>query len=245
MRSRATGSSLPPSLASMRGSDQRQQLGVGHLAQIVRVEVGELHQVEARGRAADARQVEPFDRLLGRDDLVIAMAPAQPQQVVAQRRRQEAHVAIGIDAQRAVALAELGAVGTVDQRDVGIDRLRPAHGADDLELAEGIVQVIVAADHVGDVHVVIVDDDGQHVGRRAVGAQQDHVVELCVLDLDLALHGILDHGLAALRCLEANDWRHAGRCVLRVAIAPAAVVAHRHAGRRCASRISSSSLGEA
>ncbi len=158
------------------------------------------------------------------------MAPAQPQQVVAQRRRQEAHVAIGIDAQRAVALAELGAVGPVDQRDVGIDRLRPVHGTDDLELAEGVVQVIVAADHVRDVHVVVVDDDGQHVGRRAVGAQQDHVVELGVLDLDLALHGILDHGLAALRRLEANDRRHAGRRVRRLAVAPAAVVAHRHAG---------------
>ena len=158
------------------------------------------------------------------------MAPAQPQQVVAQRRRQEAHVAIGVDAQRPVTLAELGAVGPVDQRNVGIDRLRPAHRADDLELAEGVVEMIVAADDMGHAHVVIVDDDGQHVGRRAVGAQQDHVVELGVLDRDLALHRVLDDRLPGLRRLEAHDRLHVGGGLLRVAVAPAAVVAHRLAG---------------
>ena len=96
---------------------QRQKLFVGRLAKIVRIEVGELGCVEARRRAADARQVEPLDCLLGRDDLVVAVAPAQAQQVVAQRLGQEAHVAIGVDAQCAVPLAELGAVGSMDQRD--------------------------------------------------------------------------------------------------------------------------------
>src|SRR5580704_6962691 len=81
------------------GQRHRQKLGIGSLTQVMRIEVGELRQIEARGRATDARQIEPFDRLLGRDDLVVAMAPAQPQQVVAQRRRQEAHVAIGVDTQ--------------------------------------------------------------------------------------------------------------------------------------------------
>ena len=127
-------------------------------------------------------------------------------------------------------LAELGAVGAVDQRDVRVDRLRPAHGLDDLELAEGVVQVIVAADHMRDMHVVIVDDDGQHIGRRAVGAQQDHIVELAVLDRDFALHGILDDRLAGLRRLEADDRGNARGRILRVAIAPAAVIAHRLAG---------------
>src|SRR3546814_3868072 len=46
--------------------------------------------------------VEPLDRLLSGDDLVIAVAPAQAQQIVAQRLRQVAHVAIGLDAERAV-----------------------------------------------------------------------------------------------------------------------------------------------
>ena len=38
----------------------------------------------------------PFFRLLGADDFVIAMAPAQAQEVVAYGLRQEAHIAIRI-----------------------------------------------------------------------------------------------------------------------------------------------------
>ena len=74
--------------------------------------------------------------------------------------------------------------------------------------------MVVAADHVGDAHVVVVDHHGQHVGRRAVGAQQDHVVELGVLDRDLALHGILDHRLAALRRPQPDHRRDACRRLL-------------------------------
>ena len=59
--------------------------------------------------------------------------------------------------------------------------------------------MVVAADDMGDAHVVIVDDDGQHVGRRAVRAQQDHVVEILVREHDAALHAVVDHGLAVAR----------------------------------------------
>ena len=51
-------------------------------------------------------EVEPFDRFGQRDDLVVAMTPAQPQQIIAQRLGQYPHlVAIGIDPERAVTLA--------------------------------------------------------------------------------------------------------------------------------------------
>jgi hypothetical protein len=53
----------------------------------------------------------------------------------------------------------------------------PAERLVDLRLARGVGEVIVAADDVGDAHVVIVDHDGEHVGRRAVGAQQHEIVE--------------------------------------------------------------------
>jgi hypothetical protein len=104
-------------------------------------------------------------------------------EVVAQRLRQVAHGAVGLDAERPVALRQLGAVGPVDQRDMGQERRRPAERLVDLDLlAGGIGQVVVAADNVGDAHVVIVDDHREHVGRRAVGAQDDQVVEILVLD---------------------------------------------------------------
>ena len=153
-------------------------------------------------------EAEPFDRLLAADDLVVAVAPAEPKQIIGQRLRQDSElVAIGIDPERPVALAELGAVGPVDQRDMGVGRLRPAHRADDRELAEGVVEMVVAADHVSDPHVVIVDHHRKHVGRRAVRAQQDEIVELGILDRDPALHLVLDHRFAFARRLEADDER--------------------------------------
>ncbi len=67
--------------------------------------------------------------------------------------------------------------------------------------------MVVAADDVGDAHVVIVDHHREHVGRRAVGAQQDEIVELGVLDGDAALDLVVDHRLALARRLEADDER--------------------------------------
>jgi hypothetical protein len=52
--------------------DQLDQSLVGGGADIMAVEIVELGVVEAGRRAADSIDVEPLDRLLGRDDLVVA-----------------------------------------------------------------------------------------------------------------------------------------------------------------------------
>ena len=88
---------------------------------------------------------------------------------------------------------------------MGVDRLRPPHRSDDGELPERIVEMVVATDHVGHAHVVVVDDDRQHVGGRSVGAEQDEVVELDVLHCNTPLDLILDDGLAFPRRLQADD----------------------------------------
>ena len=46
------------------------------------------------------------------------------------------------------------------------------------ELARRAGHVLAAADHVRDAHVVVVDDDGEVVDRRAVGPRDHEVVEL-------------------------------------------------------------------
>ena len=74
-------------------------------------------------------------------------------------------LAIGLDAERAVALRQFGAVGAVDQRQMGEFRDRPVERLVDLGLAKGVVEMIVAADHVGHRHVVVVDHDRELVGR--------------------------------------------------------------------------------
>ncbi len=227
--SRTAGVSLPaisapfgrcgnsPSIAASRSRS-------GLDAHVVAVEAFELGEIEARRRAADLRQVEGRDHFLGREDFLIAVAPAEPHQIVAHRRRQIAHRPVGIDAERAVALGKLGAVRPVDQRDVRHHRHGPAQRLVDLGLPRGVVEVVVAADDVGHAHVVVVHHHRQHVGRVAVGAQQHEIVEVLVLPGDAALDLVLDHGLAGQRRLQPDRGLDAGRRVARIAVAPAAVV---------------------
>ena len=108
---------------------------------------------------------------------------------------------------------------------------RPAHRLEHLGLAEGVVQMVVAADDMGHAHVVIVHHHGKHVGGRAVGAQQHHVVELGIGNPHLALHKVADNGLALARRLEANCERSVPGRLRRVPVAPEPVVAKALAAR--------------
>ena len=117
----------------------------------------------------------------------------------------------------------------MDERHVRETRQLPSHRPIDLNLPERVGQVVVAADDVGDAHVVVVHHDGVVVGRRAVAAQDDQVVEILVGEHHTALHAILDHGLPLARRLEANNWWDAHRRFLFIAVAP--TVSQRGAGR--------------
>ena len=162
------------------------------------------------GERPTRAEIEGLDHLLCREDLLVAMRPAEPHEIVAQRHGQIAEPAIGIDPERAMALGELGPVRPMDQRDMRHARHLPAEGIVDLRLARRVRQMVVAADDVGDPHVVIVDDDREHVGRRAVGAQQHEIVEILVLPGDAPLHHVVDHGLALEGSLEADHRLDAG-----------------------------------
>ena len=98
------------------------------------------------------------------------MTPAEPEQVIAHGFGQITHVAVGFDGKRTMAFGELRAIGAMDQRHMAIDRHRPAHRLNDLQLPGRIVEMIGAAQHMGDSHVEIVDHNSQHIGRRAVAS---------------------------------------------------------------------------
>ena len=76
--------------------------------------------------------------------------------------------------------------------------------AKDIDLARGVVQVVVAADDVGDAHIEIVDHHRQVIGGRPVGAQEDEIVELSIPEGDPPPDQVLDHDLAIERVLEAD-----------------------------------------
>ena len=108
-------------------------------------------------------------------------------------------------------LGELLAVGTQDHGDVGERGHRRAEGLVDHNLARGIGKVIVAADDVGDLHHGVVDDGREVVRGRAVGTEDDKVVELLGIEGHLAVDGVVDDDVAAvLGHLDAQDVGLAG-----------------------------------
>jgi hypothetical protein len=110
------------------------------------------------------------------------------------------------------------------------DRNVPAQRLIDLHLPRRIGEMIVAANDMGDAHVVIVDHHGQHIGWVAVRAQQYEIVELLIGEGHFALHLVVDDRLAFLFGAQADHRLDAGRRLARIAVAPAPVIAHRPAG---------------
>ena len=108
-----------------------------------------------------------------------------------------------------MAFGKLGPIGPVDQRDMGIGGIAPAalnriHRAQDNQLAKGVVKVVVATDNMGNAHIVIIDHHREHIGRRAIRAQQHEIIELGIGHGDLALHQIGDGSLALARGLDPH-----------------------------------------
>ena len=191
----------------------------------MRIERRQFVHVEPGGTAIDVGQVKPRDRLLAGDNLVIPVAPTQPQQRIEHGLDQIALLPVLLNPHRAVTLGQLGPIRAVDQRNMPKGRQVPTGCVVNLRLTKGVVQVIVAPDNVGHAHVVIIHTNGEHVGRRAVSTQQDEVVDLRVLYFDPALNHILDHQGALGRCLHTNDKGRTRGRFGRIAVAPAAIVA--------------------
>ena len=108
-----------------------------------------------------------------------------------------------------MALSELRhrAVGVlaVDQRQVDIGRYLPAERFIQQVVLRRGAQVLRAADDVGDGHGVVVDDVREVVGRVAVLLDQDLVLQLAVLDRDLAEYRVREGRRALGRHLLADN----------------------------------------
>ncbi len=112
-------------------------------------------------------------------------------------------------------------------------RTRAEHGAIDVDLARRVVDVVIAAQHMRDRHVDVVDDDGEVVGRHPVAACDHEIVELGVGERDRTLDQVVPADVAVIRIAEAHDGLHScrRRHATRVLRAPAAVVARLLAAR--------------
>ncbi|EIM03453.1 hypothetical protein UU5_00600 [Rhodanobacter sp. 115] len=147
--------------------------------------------------------------------------------------RQVAILAVLHHADRVGALGQLLAFLVQDHRQVRELRHRRAQRVVDVDLAWRVVDVVVAADHLGDAHVDVVHHHGEVVGGPAIGTEDHQVIQLAVGELDATLHLVLEHHRAFLRIAEAD---HPVRVLTEgfVAVAVIAVVARllalRHGG---------------
>ena len=95
-------------------------------------------------------------------------------------------------------LRELLAVWPQNHRDVREGGYGRAQGLVDHDLARGVGEVVVAADHVRDAHHGIVHHGGKVVGGGAVGAEDDEVIQLAGVEGHVTVDRIVDHHVATV-----------------------------------------------
>ena len=86
------------------------------------------------------------------------------------------------------------------KRHMGENREVPIEGFVNLNLPKSICQVVIAANDMTHFHIMIINDNRQHIGRRAVGTEQNHVVQGFIFDGNFALDRILDRRSTIKRC---------------------------------------------
>ncbi|MNT53913.1 hypothetical protein D3C72_1910320 [compost metagenome] len=87
--------------------------------------------------------------------------------------------------------------------------------------------MVVAADHVGDIHVDVVDHHAEVVGGGAVGARDHEVIQFVIADFNAALDLVFPRHHATLRVFETQHGLHTfghRRQGLAIFGAPGAVV---------------------
>ena len=84
--------------------------------------------------------------------------------------------------------------------------------------------MVVTTDHVGDAHIEVVNDHAEIIGWGAIRALNDEVIQLAVLELQVALNHVVKGDHALIWIAEAHDIRLIG-AVLAVVIAAVTVIA--------------------
>ena len=93
---------------------------------------------------------------------------------------------------RVLALRDLAAVLVAQEREVGERRQRQVEPLVEQHVLRGAGDPLLAARDVADLHQVVVDDDGQVVGREAVALEQHLIVDQAVLELDPAADQVVE-----------------------------------------------------
>ena len=176
-------------LAAGRGLDASRELLDGKAPDPFAVHPVELRPVESCSRVGHPIEIERGHELDGTHDLlaVVSRSPPQERDVVHQRLGEITVVQEVLERDRAMALRQLRPrCGVDDQRKVRVLRHvgRAQRGAQ-RQHPMGRVDEVLAADHLGDPHLEVVDRVGQEEDRGAIGPHDHEVVDQRPLDLHL------------------------------------------------------------
>ncbi len=151
-------------------------------ADVHAVEPVELLEVEDRADRVDVGPGEALRELVEAEHLDVLALGALGRRVGQQREEVDqrlGQVALllepGEPGGGVLALGDLRLVGVAQQRHVGERRRGQAEPLVEQHVLGGRGDPLLAAHDVGDAHLVVVDDDGEVVGREAVGLE-DHLV---------------------------------------------------------------------
>ncbi len=107
---------------------------------------------------------------------------------------EEAGLAVVDERDGIFALGDFRLVEIAQQRHVPEARELPAEGVVEQDVLGRGGDPLFGADDVGDVHEVVVDDVGEVIGGEAVGLHQDLVVDVGVLEGDVAAQFVAEGG---------------------------------------------------
>ena len=172
-------------------------------AEILAVEPLELGEVEDGSADADVGEDEVLDHL-GEGELfgdavgcaleVGGHASAHEAEEVEDGRGEIAGVAVVDERDGVLALGDLRFVEIAQQRHMPEARKLPAEGLIEQDVLGGGGDPLLGTDDVGDLHEVIVDDVGEVVGGEAVGLHEHLVVDVAVLEGDVAAELVAEGG---------------------------------------------------
>ena len=147
--------------------------------------------------------IEVFDQLLCRKDFVVAVRPAQADDVVVQTFGQQTELlAIVFDRWATFALRQ-----TIDARCMAKYRRLLAQRMIKRNLIVRVIDMIGTTNHVRNLQCQIVDDDGKLIRRHPIRTNHDEIVEIGITLRYLALNHIVERRFALERHLKTHDMR--------------------------------------
>ena len=182
------------------------------------------------------RRIKCGDHLRQCQKAVLGSCVPESEEMIDNRPRGVAALAILAHAGRAMTLRQRRAISADEQRDVTIARRTQVERAQDKELARRVREVILAAQYVRDSHARIIHCVAEKERRRLIRAPHDKVADVIAQEALRAMHEIDEVDPLSGRHAKAQRGDESLRLAVRarrgVQIPAGACIARRLAGRK-------------